>query len=223
MKNECNIIKDILPLYVENIVSDDTKAFVEEHLADCPKCKQQLEYIKTPSKLPNNVDTIPLKKLRKKMLNNKIATIVITIACVLAILVAGFSYLTAPQYLPYSQDILSLNEAENGTLIISFNDSVTGYHVYSSISEIGTNEYHISAWNTIWDQYFSKRATQNFILKPIAGERFTVYYSLNSSTESVYIYSTEPSYGSGVMLLPRLALTYYIILAVLIILSLIHI
>ena len=29
MKNECSIIRDILPLYVENIVSEDTSEFVK--------------------------------------------------------------------------------------------------------------------------------------------------------------------------------------------------
>ena len=32
MKNECSIIRDILPLYVENMVSEDTSEFVKEHL-----------------------------------------------------------------------------------------------------------------------------------------------------------------------------------------------
>ena len=32
MKNECNIIKDILPLYAEKMVSEDTVDFIEEHL-----------------------------------------------------------------------------------------------------------------------------------------------------------------------------------------------
>ena len=34
MKNECSIVQDILPLYVEEMVSDDTVSFVREHLKD---------------------------------------------------------------------------------------------------------------------------------------------------------------------------------------------
>ena len=37
MKNECSIVQDILPLYVEEMVSDDTVSFVREHLKDCPE------------------------------------------------------------------------------------------------------------------------------------------------------------------------------------------
>ena len=32
MKNECSFVRDVLPLYFENMVSEDTAAFVEEHL-----------------------------------------------------------------------------------------------------------------------------------------------------------------------------------------------
>lgn len=34
-KTNCNLIKDILPLYVDNIVSEDTKELLEAHLETC--------------------------------------------------------------------------------------------------------------------------------------------------------------------------------------------
>ena len=33
-KISCNVIQDIMPLYVDEIVSEDTKKLVEEHLKD---------------------------------------------------------------------------------------------------------------------------------------------------------------------------------------------
>ena len=39
MKNECNIVRDILPLYLEDMVSEDTANFIKEHLKDCPECR----------------------------------------------------------------------------------------------------------------------------------------------------------------------------------------
>lgn len=46
-ENECSIVQDILPLYVEEMVSDDTVSFVREHLKDCPRCRAELENCKT--------------------------------------------------------------------------------------------------------------------------------------------------------------------------------
>ena len=86
MKNKCNIIRDILPLYVEDMVSADTSAFVEEHLEKCAECRAELEDMKKSNGLEkNNVsvedEVMPLKAFKKKwyrQLN------LIMIVCVLA-------------------------------------------------------------------------------------------------------------------------------------------
>ena len=74
MRNECNIIRDILPLYAEDMVSDDTVSFVEEHLQACAECSTMYERIKEGGIVMKNenksteqeiVNT--LKKLRKKV------------------------------------------------------------------------------------------------------------------------------------------------------------
>ena len=36
MKISCNIIEDLLPLYVDDMVSEDSRQLVEEHLKACP-------------------------------------------------------------------------------------------------------------------------------------------------------------------------------------------
>ena len=43
MRNECNIIKELLPLYVENMVCEDTIYFIEEHISTCEKCRNKLK------------------------------------------------------------------------------------------------------------------------------------------------------------------------------------
>lgn len=71
MKNKCNIIRDILPLYVEDMVSADTSAFVEEHLEKCAECRAELEDMKKSNGLEkSNVsvedEVMPLKAFKKK-------------------------------------------------------------------------------------------------------------------------------------------------------------
>lgn len=38
-KKECDIIKDLLPSYVDEICSEASKVWVEEHLAECEECR----------------------------------------------------------------------------------------------------------------------------------------------------------------------------------------
>lgn len=42
MKQECSIVQDLLPLYVENMVNADTAAFIRAHIEICPGCAAAL-------------------------------------------------------------------------------------------------------------------------------------------------------------------------------------
>lgn len=42
MKKDCEIIKELLPNYVENLVSKQIKDYVEEHISYCTECRQLL-------------------------------------------------------------------------------------------------------------------------------------------------------------------------------------
>lgn len=47
MKNiPCEVIKDLLPLYVDDICSEKSKRLIEEHLAECEECCKYLEALK---------------------------------------------------------------------------------------------------------------------------------------------------------------------------------
>ncbi len=40
LKQECEIVQDLLPLYVDDVASSGSKAFVEHHLETCADCRQ---------------------------------------------------------------------------------------------------------------------------------------------------------------------------------------
>lgn len=101
MRNECNIIGDILTLYVENMVSSDTASFVEEHLEHCAECREKMESMKNTEVLTvvENIaesEILPLKQFRKKWTKRKVLMIVITVLITAAILLSGFYLLFAP-------------------------------------------------------------------------------------------------------------------------------
>ena len=43
MKNSCDVVGDLLPLYVDGVCSPDSAGLVEEHLSGCPQCRALLE------------------------------------------------------------------------------------------------------------------------------------------------------------------------------------
>ena len=75
MKTECSVVRDLLPLYVEDMVSEETAAYIGEHLETCEGWRGELESLKgsaeiavieeKPAMRADNAK--PFKKIMKKM------------------------------------------------------------------------------------------------------------------------------------------------------------
>lgn len=68
MKNDCSIVKDLIPLYAEDLVSEDTKKFIWEHCKSCENCKELLEA------LSNSVDEKDTTDNKKEKVWSEIAS-----------------------------------------------------------------------------------------------------------------------------------------------------
>lgn len=71
MKNECDIVQDLLFSYNDGVLSETSTELVEEHLKKCDKCKKNLEEIKQESVKKNQVKEIDFFKKIKKNINKK--------------------------------------------------------------------------------------------------------------------------------------------------------
>ena len=94
MKRECNIVRDLLPLYVENMVSDETREFVEAHLSKCPECNKI--YLNMTDKDEGKIvdeeareRILPLRVVKKKLLRKKIVTSLVAAVLAIALLIGG--------------------------------------------------------------------------------------------------------------------------------------
>ncbi len=114
MRNECNIIRDILPLYVDEMISEDTVSFVEEHLEKCETCRAELEKMKSPNALEiATSDTQkngekPFKAFAKKWKKKKIVLVCST-ALITIVIIFGAIFIfnqVQKQALQYSQEYI---------------------------------------------------------------------------------------------------------------------
>lgn len=96
MRNECNIIRDILPLYIEDMVSADTAELVEEHLKNCVSCRIELQNMKREIRLesyanPKQVDALaPLRDIKRKLQRNAKTLKIVCILIVCVLLLCAF-------------------------------------------------------------------------------------------------------------------------------------
>lgn len=220
MKNECSIVCDLLPLYAEDMVSEDTAEFVKEHLGNCPTCRVELEKLRKPvqpvaAQHVPDIDAEPLKRLKKALLMEKVQAILCTAAVLLALMLSGLSFLTAPEYFAYSQELVTVTEGANGEATISFSSEITNYKL-QRIADPADKQtvYHLEVWTCAWDRMFSKPGAQDVTVKPENGHELLIYFTQfinqSSSNSAVCIYGEiEPDSG-GWMALPGLSMGYWL-------------
>lgn len=113
MKKECSIVRDVLPLYFENMVSEDTATFVKEHLESCPDCAAELERLKSGREiiqketLQRRFDADVIAAFKKKIAR-KIIKIVAAVCLVFAVLFSALLLYTGIGY-PVTKDNISLS------------------------------------------------------------------------------------------------------------------
>lgn len=218
MSNQCNLIKDILPLYVEDMVSADTQEFVNAHLEQCAECRAELERMRGSTKFVPNIDTdiVPLKRIKKDLFIRRLQTIFFTaiVACVVAII--AFGVLTSPAFFPYSDDLLNVVDNHSGEIIVTFDDRVTGYTCTKEYyEETGSEVYRLNAWTTTWDLYFSNRGNQNVVIPSNGESNIQIFFTQNNGSEDVLIYGENNNLPQAVITLPRQILLPYFLLAAL--------
>lgn len=89
MKNECDIVVDLLFSYNDGILSNTSKELVEEHLKKCEKCKKILEEIKQENDEKNQVKEIDFFKSVKKKINKR--NIIILVVFIILMIVVLFN------------------------------------------------------------------------------------------------------------------------------------
>ncbi|XMB85826.1 zf-HC2 domain-containing protein [Mycoplasmatota bacterium WC44] len=74
MKINCKVVEDLMPLYIDEVCSDESKQLVEEHLINCHGCR--VKYNAQTSKITIDRNMIeenlkakePFKKIKKRNL-----------------------------------------------------------------------------------------------------------------------------------------------------------
>ena len=98
--NECKIVEDLLPNYIENLTSETTNEFIEAHIKKCEKCKETLLAMNGELKLEkiNKEQEIDyLKKINDR--NRKVKNIAIISSIITIILFIIVSVHIVPKYI----------------------------------------------------------------------------------------------------------------------------
>ena len=225
MSMNCGIIRDLLPLYAENICGKETKFAVEEHLKGCADCRARLEDMKdSDSAAP--VSALPLKAVSKKIKKNQIRLIALAVCILLFVVTAYSGRMNQPDPVPYSKDFsFSFTEDESGiwmqydkslsilsfiegrgmidddyTIILFFEKTKTATILYNGTPGLPQQEKgsHVNI------------ATDYVLFTSPEDTQVLIYYA-NPEGPATLLYGNSPSDSFGFAVLPRLAQNYYVI------------
>lgn len=96
MKYPCGIIKDLLPLYIDDVCAPESKDAIETHLSDCADCKQFYNTMKAPNRFNsqntdiNDAQMADSLKHVKRTISRKIRNIVLCAAAAVALCIGGY-------------------------------------------------------------------------------------------------------------------------------------
>lgn len=124
-KLNCDIVRDLLPSYVDKLTSETTNEAVNEHLKECTECTEVLKRMKEPEKTDSEpkVEVNYLKKIRRRSLQK--GFIVCAVIFILALSAAVFRILYIGDK-AYNEDFYSNLSVTDNTVKISGDFGISG-------------------------------------------------------------------------------------------------
>ena len=118
MKITCDVIQDLMPSYIDGILSEDSRALVEEHMGTCQECRKMLEIMKEEqgkeqARIRSSVASVAgcgtggtentesnantgsvaaLKKIRRKLIIRRVLTAAVAVILTLIAAAAGYNH-----------------------------------------------------------------------------------------------------------------------------------
>lgn len=115
MELSCEIIKDLLPLYYDNVCSTESHMLVQEHISKCKNCQEELVKISKEYNYPslNQEEAKPIQSIATVWKKDKSksfikGTLITLIIC--SLLIGTFIGLTQWKIIPVPADMLEVTD-----------------------------------------------------------------------------------------------------------------
>ncbi len=235
MKLPCAVVRDLLPLFAEKMTEPETQSLIEEHMLECPECQRKYSEINTETTAVTSAVTnaaAPLRTLKKEIRSRRWYTALIAALLVFVIAVTyvyhtgslkpvvwedglftveGVETLTPENdtdclYTNIGKDTtLSSSENTGTALILEMSGRIHGVET-EIIEEDGTVTAIVQGFGRSASSGQNVSQTGKMAIYPLPDR---VLYGYEDPQALLW---GEPMDG-GVQVLPRLALSYYVLIA----------
>ena len=161
-KQNCDIIRDLLPLYADSVCSEESKKAVTAHLSECEECRAMLNKLNQKVAVAAEKDISAIKKIKKRIRFGKVAAITAAVILLAGGLFGGYMWAVTDCSMDYEKynlaECLHVEEDSEGTLWLCMegNASALSCYVFPTISD--TDGGHMGYEN----QTFNKEKKAGF-------------------------------------------------------------
>lgn len=159
MDIKCEIVKDLIMMYVDDVCSEESRQAVEEHMESCPECREYYEVLKKPLEVNTvsgkcvEIAKEPFLKIKKRNFINAVLAIVVTAA---VMIVCGFIIQEVGAvndfFFPKRQAYVIVKDNSGEWIHANIEKTVYGEHGYPTFDE---SEY------LSYDSIFFKKTVTN--------------------------------------------------------------
>lgn len=155
--NECNIVKDLMPLYEEELLSEDSLEFIRRHAANCPQCRKALQHDQLLPDIQSQNPVSEKKIIKKALRRDRLKTMAKTLVAVMLVLAIFACYILQTMYQwGYFYSIEASYPSPDGSTVLelvdrdSFSTRSDGYLIRFKLDRgiAGINRYWTD-WDTI--------------------------------------------------------------------------
>lgn len=168
-RNDCKIVEDLLPAYIDSLLSEESKTFVEEHLKTCETCQKSYQGMTSTIQKEEIQNTENIKIIKKYKRKIKILKVLVALF-ILAILVFFLSHISS-QYL-IVKNALVRN--------VNYSNACGNFRMEEYEESIEKNSEHVTT-------YFAENK-----MKKVKGNEVLEYWEGN---EHYYIDSKNKTYS----------------------------
>ncbi len=200
--NPCKITEDLLPLYVDNSLNDDSREFVEQHLKECESCRK-LHSVMTKTvrmMLDNQSSKKSFRSFKRKLFWKRFPTILLCSIASLIILTAILykpidNFLNAERNAPMAPVQTEFSKLSNGDICmwLNYNDNLHIHTYRHTVDPYEPNILYITPKYTLMWQI--SEFWNNFISFSGSPNGNWPFPSVFTTNESVKNYRIEPEEG----------------------------
>jgi len=233
MNLPCPVVRDLLPVYTEKLTEPETAALVEEHLRACPACRAVLTQAAEDVRPAETVQ--PLQNLKKQLRLRRLRTAAMAALAVLVLLATLVFRTDSLQPMAWEDGLVTVkgvrqidpsdrfgksfavlggekapHEYAGEAIVLQLDSRITGTQTETIIDEDGSETLYLQgmtrrshAVRSGYEEY------GEMVIYPVP-ERIVYGYG----SEQMRLWGA-PGTG-GVQVLPRLALAYYVYIALIV-------